>query len=151
MTSLLTIAKIMSLIVGAIAMSAFVLTSAYSGALDGVWIVQDRTAKVRIAPCGGALCGNVVSITQPNDPATGGPWLDTNNVDPAKRARPLLGIAVATGMKPDGSSAKWIGRVYSIDHGRDYAGSMTLLSPTRLKIEGCQLMICESEIWTKAE
>lgn len=151
MKSLLAIPKIMSLIAGAIAVSAIVLPSANALALDGVWIVQDRTAKVRIAPCGGALCGHVISIEQPNDPATGAPWRDTNNVNPAKRTRPLLGIAVATDMKPDGSSTKWIGRVYSTDHGRDYAGSMTLLSPTRLKIEGCQLMICELEIWTKAE
>lgn len=119
--------------------------------IEGVWTVQDRTAKVRIAPCGGALCAKVATIFQPNDPATGAPWVDKNNVNPAKRTRPLLGIPIATGMMPDGSAGKWVGRVYSIDYGRDYAGSITRLSPTQLKIEGCQLLVCESEIWTKAE
>lgn len=90
-------------------------------------------------------------IEEPNDPKTGAPWVDKNNVDPSKRARPLLGISVASGMKLDGTSNKWIGRVYSIDHGRDFAGSITLLSPTRLKIEGCQMIFCQSEIWTKSE
>ena len=118
--------------------------------IDGVWLVQDRTAKVRIAPCGAALCARVITIFEPNDPATGTPWLDKNNVDAAKRSRPLLGIPVAIGMTPAGPG-KWKGRVYSVDYGRDYAGSITQLSSTQLKIEGCQLMICESEIWTRTD
>ncbi len=118
--------------------------------LHGVWLVQDRTANVRIAPCGDALCARVTTIFQPNDPATGAPWLDKNNPDPAKRHRPLLGLAIATGMRST-APGKWIGRIYSIDYGRMYAGSITLLSPSQLKIEGCQLLICESEIWTRAE
>lgn len=132
---------------------AFALSArtAHAGDLEGEWIVQDRAATVRIAPCGRALCGKVVSIEQPIDPATGAPWRDAKNVDPAKRARPILGLSVATGMRPGRSPGKWVGRVYSIDYGRDYAGSITLLAPTRLKIEGCQMMVCESEIWTKAE
>jgi uncharacterized protein (DUF2147 family) len=127
------------------------LRGAHAGALDGIWTVEDGSARVRIAPCGDAFCGNVISIGVPNDPATGAPWRDKNNVNPARRDRPLLGLNVATGMKPDGTSTRWIGRVYSIDYGREYAGSITLLSPTRLKIEGCQMLICQSEIWTKAD
>lgn len=137
-------------IASAALLSAMTVANAGASEIDGVWIVQDRTAKVRVAPCGAALCARVITIFQPNDPATGSPWLDKNNVDPAKRSRPLLGIAVASGMVPSGAG-KWKGRVYSVDYGRDYSGSITQVSATQLKIEGCQLMICESEIWTRAE
>src|SRR6185369_9237525 len=137
-----------------IAIATLLLDTLAGGAgaseIDGVWIVQDKTAKVRIAPCGAALCARVVTIFQPNDPATGAPWLDKNNVDPAKRTRPMLGLTVASGMVPSGAG-KWTGRVYSVDYGRDYSGSITQLGPTQLKIEGCQLMLCESETWTRSD
>ena len=137
----------------AIAMMTLALadSTAHGAEINGLWLVQDRTATVRIAPCGGALCARVATIFQPNDPATGRPWVDNKNVDRAKRNRPLLGLAIATDMKPSRTAGKWVGRVYSIDYGRDYAGSIIQISPTQLKVEGCQLMICESETWTKAD
>ncbi len=137
----------------AIALMTLALAGGTARAADinGLWLVQDRTAIVRIASCGAALCAKVATIFQPNDPATGKPWVDNKNVDRAKRDRPLLGLAIATAMKPSGAPGRWVGRVYSIDYGRDYAGSITRTSPTQLKVEGCQLMICESETWTKAD
>jgi uncharacterized protein (DUF2147 family) len=117
----------------------------------GVWLVQDGSAKVRVGACSGALCGNVIWIRQPIDPANGKLWLDEKSIDPNKRRRPILGIRVVIDMKPSRIPNKWTGRVYSIDHGKHFDGSLTLLTPTKLKIEGCLMLICESEIWTRAD
>lgn len=121
----------------------------FAGDPTGVWLVEDRDAKVQVAKCGEALCGTVVWIQQLNDPADGQPWVDKNNADPNKRNRSLLGLTIAMDMKPSDTPNKWIGQVYSIVFGKNFNGSLTLLSPTSLKIEGCLLLICQSEIWTK--
>src|SRR4051812_18401135 len=59
----------------------------------GLWQADDGS-RVRIANCGKALCGMMASMPTPNDPATGRPWTDKNNPDPAKKARRLIGIMV---------------------------------------------------------
>jgi uncharacterized protein (DUF2147 family) len=116
----------------------------------GVWLDEDRDAKIQLVKCGDALCGHVVWIQQVNDPANGQPWVDKNNADPNKRGRSLLGLTIVKDMKPSSTPNKWSGQVYSIVFGKNFNGSLTLLSPTSLKIEGCVLLICQSEIWTKA-
>jgi uncharacterized protein (DUF2147 family) len=55
-------------------------------------------------------------------------------------------------MKPSEFPDKWVGKVYSVVRGRNFDGSVALLSPRRLKIEGCLTpLLCQSEIWTKAD
>src|SRR3981189_2841631 len=66
----------------------------------------ERTlAQVRIAKCGEALCGVIVALKDPIDPATGHPPTDTENEDAVQRNRPLIGAQVVIGMKP-ASAAK---------------------------------------------
>jgi uncharacterized protein (DUF2147 family) len=123
--------------------------AAHAGDPTGIWLIQDRDAEIRVAACGQALCANVVWIAKPNDPETGKPWTDKHNTDAGKRNRPLNGVAITNDMKLGATPDKWSGHVYSVKHGGNYGGSLTLLSPTRMKIEGCLMLICESEIWTK--
>ena len=144
-------ANIMAIVAFAFVMPAMVaFDRAFAGDPTGVWLVEDRDAKVQVATCGDALCGTVVWIQQLNDPADGQPWVDKNNEDPNKRSRSLLGLTIAINMKPSNVPDRWVGQVYSIVFGKNFDGSLTLLSPTSLKIEGCLLLICQSEIWTKA-
>ena len=58
---------------------------------------------MRITNCGGALCGALVWLKEPNDPATGQPKTDKNNADASKQSRPLLGVQIVLGMKPSGT------------------------------------------------
>ncbi len=37
----------------------------------GTWYTADKDSQVRIANCGGAICGTLVWLKEPNDPATG--------------------------------------------------------------------------------
>ena len=93
----------------------------------GTWFTGDKESQVRIVNCGGALCGSLVWLKEPNDPATGRPKTDKNNADANKQKRPLLGIPIVLGMKPTGPG-QWSGEVYNASDGKTYSGSFTLTS-----------------------
>jgi uncharacterized protein (DUF2147 family) len=124
---------------------------AIAGDPIGLWLTKDRDAKVRVADCGGVLCGTVVWLKDPIDPATGKPVADKHNTEAAKRTRPLMGVEVVIGMKPSETPDKWAGHIYNTDDGKTYRGSIALQDATTLKVEGCVLAFCESEIWTRTE
>src|SRR5262249_26165427 len=108
----------------ALATASFGGTAAAADAV-GPWLTGDREGKVRIVNCGGALCGNLVWLKQPNDPATGRPKTDKHNADASKQGRPLLGVPVVLAMKPSGPG-QWSGEVYNAEDGKTYSGSFTL-------------------------
>lgn len=137
-----------------IAAAAIALATFGGGAAadpTGTWRTEDGDGQVRIAACGAALCGHVIRLKDPIDPATGQPATDKNNVDPKLRARPALGLQILTAMKPNGKPNEWGGRVYNPFFGRVFAGRLVLESDTRLKVEGCYVGICDHEIWTRAK
>src|SRR5436190_21823826 len=86
----------------------------------GLWRANDG-GTTRIARCGAALCGTLVSVVPANDPATGRPMTDRKNRDPSKRGRALVGVQVLIGMQPSGP-AKWSGQLYNPDDGGTYDG-----------------------------
>src|SRR5436190_20013285 len=83
----------------------------------GTWHTEGRLAQVRIVKCGQQLCGTIVALKDPIDPATGKPQTDTENEDASKRGRPVLGIQIVIGMKPDGAN-RWSGQLYSPEEGK---------------------------------
>jgi uncharacterized protein (DUF2147 family) len=127
-----------------------VATRALAGDPRGNWLTENSRAKVTIASCGGALCGNIVALKEPNDPATGKPKTDKNNPDAAKRARPMIGVQIVIDMKPD-TADRWKGEVYNVEDGKTYSGSITLLNTTTLNLQGCALagLICKTQTWTR--
>ena len=126
-------------------------TPASAGDPRGNWMTESGKAKVAIVNCGGALCGNIVALTEPNDPATGKPKTDSNNPDAAKRTRPMLGVQIVIDMKPD-SADKWKGQVYNAEDGKTYSGSITLVNASTLTLQGCALggLICKNQTWTRS-
>ena len=134
--------------------AAALLTVSFSrtaGAADafGTWLTGDKEGQVRIVNCGGALCGNLVWLKEPNDPATGRPKTDKHNADASKQSRPLLGVPVVLAMKPSGPG-QWSGQVYNAEDGKTYSGSFTLTGPDTADLKGCVLSIlCKSQTWTR--
>jgi uncharacterized protein (DUF2147 family) len=118
----------------------------------GTWYTAANRAQVRIARCGRTLCGGIVWLKDPKDPNTGKPWTDINNSDPAKRARPLIGVRTVLDLTPSDVPNKWQGQVYNADDGRTYAGYLTMTGSDSLELKGCVLggMICKSETWKRA-
>ncbi len=125
-------------------------TPATAGDPRGNWMTDDGKAKIAIVSCGGALCGNIVALTEPVDPATGKPKTDSNNADAAKRTRPMMGVPIVIDMKPDAAD-KWQGQVYNAEDGKTYSGSITLVDAKTLKLQGCALggLICKNRTWTR--
>lgn len=137
----------------ALAAAVAMLTATPGFAADptGTWLTEGGKSRVRVANCGSALCGTIVWLNEPNDPATGKPKTDKNNADAGKRARPLIGVQIVLGMKPNGAN-KWSGQVYNAEDGKTYSGHLTLNGSNALRLEGCALggMICKGQNWSRA-
>src|ERR1700712_4564614 len=63
-----------------------------AGSPMGIWLTQAGDAKVRVSNCGGAICGVVVWLRDPVNPATGQPMVDDTNPHPALSRRPMIGL-----------------------------------------------------------
>jgi len=133
-------------VIGLLALSS----AAYAAPAEGTWLSQDGATKVRLSDCGGKLCGTVVWLHEPIDRDTGKPKTDKLNPDPAKRARPMIGLQVAGGLAPDGPD-KWSGRIYNADDGKTYQASFQVQSERTAKVQGCVLsVLCKSHTWTRS-
>jgi uncharacterized protein (DUF2147 family) len=118
----------------------------------GTWYTQGKESQVRITKCGEALCGALVWLKNPDDPQTGQPKTDSENSDASKRHRPLLGVEIVLGMKPDGTPNQWKGEVYNAKDGNTYTGYFTLTGATTAELKGCAMgFICKSQTWTRAK
>lgn len=113
--------------------------------VEGEWLTQAGTAKVRIAPCAGKaerMCGTVV-------------WLknagvkDTKNPDPGLRDRPILGVNLIRDFKPAGPGRWTGGKIYDPESGKTYDSKISANANGTLKVEGCVLMICQAQAWRR--
>jgi uncharacterized protein (DUF2147 family) len=117
----------------------------------GTWYTADKESQVRITNCNGALCGALVWLKEPNDPATGRPKTDKNNTDASKQSRPLIGVPIVLGMKPSGAD-QWDGSVYNASDGKTYTGSFTMTGADTAELKGCVMsFLCKTQTWTRAK
>ncbi len=95
----------------------------------GVWLVDDRTAKITIRPCGTNLCG-VVSWSK-----------DGGN----------LGKMILIDMKPE--PQRWTGTILDPRSDTKYLSHIALQDDGTLKVEGCALggLLCGGQVWTRTE
>jgi uncharacterized protein (DUF2147 family) len=117
---------------------------------QGDWLTPGGRARVHIAACGAAaaaLCGTIVWLKQPNDPA-GAPLRDGKNGDAALRGRPILGLQILNDVAPAG--ALWRGRIYDPESGRTYAAKIRGNPDGGLIVEGCLAVICRAQVWRRA-
>ena len=69
------------------------------GEPSGIWLTQAGDAKVRVSKCGGGICGVIVWLKDPINPATGKPEVDDKNPNPALAKRPMIGLPLFSGMR----------------------------------------------------
>src|SRR5215813_5828242 len=116
----------------AIALAVFSLSDAASADPIGTWLTEGGKSRVKVVDCGGALCGSIIWLKEPNDPETGKPKTDKNNADASKRSRPIVGIPIVLSMKPNGSK-KWSGQIYSPQEGKEVSGNLTEQGPDSVR------------------
>jgi uncharacterized protein (DUF2147 family) len=119
------------------------------GEPGGVWLTQAGDAKVKVSRCSGGICGVVVWLREPIDPATGKAAVDDKNPNPALARRPMIGLPLFISMRPAGPS-RWSGQIYNADDGKTYESHVAMTGPDSLRVEGCVGALCGGETWTRA-
>lgn len=118
-----------------------------SGSPLGTWNTANGDAQVRIAPCGGGLCGRIVGLKNPRD-EDGQALRDDKNPDPARRNNPIIGTTILISMAPAGPGT-WKGRIYNAEDGGMYDGTLQLAGPSALRVQGCLAAFCGGETWSR--
>jgi uncharacterized protein (DUF2147 family) len=115
--------------------------------IEGEWIPQGGGSKVHISACpnnSAQMCG-VVSWLPPEKAKD----LDKRNPNAALRSRPILGVSTISGFK-QAAPGKWTGgKLYDPASGKTYKGKLTANRDGTLKVEGCVLMICQTQTWKR--
>ena len=108
----------------------------------GIWRMENGKVTVRVAPCGGNLCGTIIGLRKPLD-KQGKPKLDKENPNAALRSRPVVGLTILSNMRPSGENS-WKGTIYNPDDGNTYRSKMRLESGNLIKVKGCVSVFCKS-------
>lgn len=135
----------------ALSLPVLALATAASAAdpVQGTWLTPNGAAKVKVAPCGGSMCGTVVWLKAPLDKA-GKPVTDAANPDPNLRARPVVGLTLIRDFKA-ASAGRWTGgKIYDPKSGKTYASKLSANPDGTLKVEGCVAVVCQAQTWTRA-
>ena len=115
----------------------------------GIWLTQAGDAKVRVSKCRGGICGVVVWLRSPIDPATGRPVVDDKNRNPSLAKRPMIGLPLFQGMSQSGPN-KWSGTIYNADDGNSYASNISVAGAGALRVEGCVGALCGGGMWARS-
>ena len=131
----------------ALACGALALSAAASAAVAmepyGVWKIGKGKVTIKIIECDGGLCANIVGLSEPT--RNGKPKVDRHNKNAALRDRPLMGLQIASNLKPSGDG-RWEGTVYNPDDGYTYIAKVSAIDENIMKLKGCVLggLICDS-------
>ncbi len=121
-----------------LATSALLAACQAQATVTGEWWTRGFNARVRIEPCGDAVCGRIV-------------WLWDEAPKGVADKSPLVGRLVIDRMQAAEAGFWRGGRLYNPEDGRDYKGSLHLQSPERLVVDGCVLFICQTQVWRRAD
>ena len=133
----------------AAALLAFAATPALAAdPVEGEWLTQAGTGKVRIAPCpgqAGRMCGAISWLKNPADAKA----TDSNNPDAKLKSRTIMGLPMLWGFKSAGPG-KWTGgKIYDPESGKTYDSKLSVNANGTLKVEGCVLVVCQAQTWKR--
>ena len=103
-------------------------------AVLGRWFTEGDKAVVEIFRCEDRYCGKIVWLKEPTNP-DGSDVLDTENPDPSKRNRTVLGLNLLWGFRYDETQGWVDGSIYDPDNGKTYSCKMSL-EGDMLKVRG---------------
>ena len=114
-----------------------VLSSSISlaGDIEGVWQTADDEGLIRLEQNGDELIGTIAGSRKP--PVAGEPErVDELNPDPALRQRPLFGLQIMSGLKPDGEGRWKGGTIYDPNSGKTYKCKLRMVDEDTLEVRG---------------
>jgi uncharacterized protein (DUF2147 family) len=108
---------------------------------SGTYLSETGETRVRIARCGPAYCGTIISVQ--------GEAKDVNNPDPKLKERNLVGIQMISNIQPNGDG--FTGQLYNYKDGKTYSGKMSFAGGKAMQLSGCVFggLICRSQTWAK--
>ena len=116
---------------------------------QGVWPTHKGSAKVKIAPCGAALCSKIVWLRESKG-KDGGPVKDQLNPNPRLQSRPVIGLVTFSGLKKQ-SDKKWSGKIYNPEDGKTYLVQLNVVQDGVIHVNGCRAgtMECGQRVWKR--
>ena len=127
------------------------LAAAQQSALGRWKTIDDATGKPKSLveiqrASNGELVGRVVQVLD----ARNGPNPACDKCKGALHGKPIKGMTILWGLKPDGTG-KWAGgRVLDPENGKDYKAKLELLDGGRkLGMSGCIAFLCRQQVWLR--
>jgi uncharacterized protein (DUF2147 family) len=114
--------------------------------IEGTWKAPTKHAVVELHRCGEALCGRILS----SDRLKREPDLrDYKNPRPELRERRVSRLDFIQGFR--GGPDIWTdGEIYNPDDGRTYRGTIKLIAPDQVRLNGCVIFpLCSAQTWTR--
>ena len=126
--------------------------SSAQDSLAGRWkTVDDATGKTKSiveihTARDGSIAGRVAEIVDTKD----GPNPLCKECKGARHGKPIKGMVILWGLKPD-AAGKWSGgRVLDPENGKDYKARIELLDGGRkLGMSGCIAFLCRQQVWLR--
>ena len=120
-------------------------------AVVGTWLNGTKRGHVQIYKQGDKYFGKLIWLTEPNDPATKKPKVDSKNPDSKLQSRPLMNMNIMTNFEFDGGNVWDEGKIYNPEDGKTYSCKMTLKNPNTLDVRGYVgiSLIGKTQTWTR--
>jgi uncharacterized protein (DUF2147 family) len=141
--------KLTTLIVGLLFSGLTVVAQTTKTSIVGIWLNQDKAAKIQIYEQGGKLFGKIVWLKEPNE--NGKPKTDNKNPDKARHNDPVINSVMLKNFVFDGNSTWEDGTIYDARSGSTYSCYLTLQEDKTLKVRGYVGIswFGQTNIWTR--
>lgn len=142
--------RIIAISLGLLVTLLFITTAPARADVTGVWSTVDGESHVKIEPCDDKLCGKIIWLKEPLTEKQI-KKTDINNEDVNLRGQPIDGLEILKGFTKDGDN-KWDdGTIYNPKDGKTYSSTLTLTKPDTLEVDGCVLIICKTQTWSRVK
>ena len=141
-----------SILICMIITHAFAQTANSAETLNGTWLVQDGSAKVKIEKSNGKFIGKIVWLNPPTD-KNGKPLLDKKNPDKSLQNRPQLGLPLLNDFIYDGDNLWTDGTIYDPESGKTYSCKITMKDKQAIEVRGYVgiSLFGRTETWKRCE
>ena len=103
--------------------------------IEGIWLVENGEAKIKVLRCGDDVCGSIVWLSEPTD-SEGKLKRDILNPDRSLRERMVIGVQLLRIPAVPDKRGLWSGgRIYDPNTGKTYRCTLRL-DGERLKLRG---------------